>query len=165
MEPYIGEIRMFAGSFAPAGWALCDGQVLQISDNETLFSLLGTRYGGDGSTTFALPDLRGRFAVHASDAASRGGVGGSASVTLTTDHLPPHTHTVLASAAAATSGDPRSGVWAASTAPAFSPDAPARDMAADVVAPAGGGAPVGTLPPHTGLTFIIALAGIFPPQP
>src|ERR671917_2845359 len=96
-QPMVGEIRMFAGNFAPAGWAFCDGQLLPISENETLFTVIGTTYGGDGQETFALPDLRGRLPIHQGNGYSAGDNGGVEEVTLTTQQIPVHTQPLLAS--------------------------------------------------------------------
>src|ERR1700722_12697766 len=95
-QPYVGEIRMFGGNFAPAGWMFCAGQLLPISEYDVLFNLIGTTYGGDGQSTFALPDLRGRLPIHMGSGFVQGQNGGAESVTLTTNQMPTHTHTVLA---------------------------------------------------------------------
>src|SRR5436305_2674029 len=104
--PYVGEIRMFGGTFAPAGWAFCNGEVLPISENETLFNLIGTTYGGDGQSTFALPDLQGRVPLHVGSGFVLGQNGGSESVTLTTQQIPGHNHTANTTAAAGTTNVP-----------------------------------------------------------
>src|ERR671934_1375449 len=98
-QPFIGEIRMFAGNFAPAGWAFCNGQLLAISENDALFNLIGTTYGGDGQSTFALPDLRSRVPIHQGNSHVLGEMGGVETVTLTTNQIPSHTHTAVASSA------------------------------------------------------------------
>jgi microcystin-dependent protein len=168
MEPYLGEIRMFGGIFAPLGWMFCDGTLLPISGNDALFALIGTTYGGDGQSTFALPDLRGRWPVHvdATGGYPLGSTGGAESVTLAPEHLPPHSHTVLASAAAATGTSPAGTVWAATTTPAYLPDVvPTQDMASGTLAPAGSSLPHENRPPYAVLTFIIAVTGTFPQQP
>src|SRR5213594_2082162 len=120
-QPYVGEIRMFAGNFAPAGWMFCEGQLLPISENETLFTLIGTTYGGDGQSTFALPDLRGRVPLHMGQSPSTGTTytigenGGTESVTLTTNQLALHTHPARCSSGGGSpSSDPANGTWAAS---------------------------------------------------
>ena len=100
-QPYVGELRLFAGNFAPAGWMFCDGQLLPISENEALFQLIGTTYGGDGQSTFALPDLRGRIPIHQGNGFIVGESGGTEQVTLTASQLPTHTHSLRASSAAA----------------------------------------------------------------
>jgi microcystin-dependent protein len=102
-NPYVGEIRLFGGNFAPAGWAFCDGSLQSIAENETLFSLIGTTYGGDGEQTFALPDLRGRVPVHVGPGFAQGQAGGSEQVTLSSAHLPAHGHPLLGTSATASS--------------------------------------------------------------
>src|SRR5512132_3955097 len=109
-QPYVGEIRMFAGNFAPAGWAFCEGQLLPISENETLFQLIGTTYGGDGESTFALPDLRGRIPLHQGNGFILAETGGAEEITLTVNQIPAHSHPQLASAGAPQSSNPQSNV-------------------------------------------------------
>src|SRR4249919_2758411 len=104
-QPYVGEIRMFAGNFAPAGWMFCEGQLLPISENETLFNLIGTTYGGDGESTFALPDLRGRIPLHQGNGFILAETGGAETITLTVPQMPPHSHPMLASSDNATSSN------------------------------------------------------------
>lgn len=170
--PYIGEIRMFAGNFAPAGWAFCDGSLVSISENDTLFTLLGTTYGGDGQNTFALPDLRGRSPLHmgrgprSTTTYTLGETGGVETVTLSTQQIPQHTHRPQASVAAATGTSPAGAVWAASTAPAFVPPSvtPSTALAADAVGPAGGSQPHENRHPVLAVSFIIALFGLYPQQ-
>src|SRR5690348_4194011 len=111
---FVGEIRMFAGNFAPAGWMLCNGQLLPIAENETLFQLIGTTYGGDGQSTFALPDLRGRLPLHFGNAYVLAQAGGVETVTLTTPQIPAHTHALMASTSAGTENAPSNNVTAAS---------------------------------------------------
>lgn len=164
MEPYLGEIRLFAGTFAPVGWAACDGRVLRISEYEALYTLLGVRYGGDGTSTFALPDLRGRWAV-GRRGTNLGETGGAETVALTAPQLPVHTHAAYASAAAATRTAP--GVWASVATPAYLPGDPGaagQTMAGDALAPTGFGAPHENLPPFLGMIHIIATDGIYPPR-
>src|SRR5216110_488749 len=120
-QPYVGEIRIFAGNFAPAGWMFCEGQLLPISENEVLFQLIGTTYGGDGQSTFGLPDLRGRLPVHQGSGSTLAETGGAEDVTLTVSQLPGHSHAVLASAATATSTAPANQVVAASAGATVSP--------------------------------------------
>src|SRR5499426_4473401 len=105
-QPYVGEIRIFAGNFAPAGWMFCEGQLLPISENETLFQLIGTTYGGDGESTFALPDLRGRLPMHQGSGFTLAEVAGVETVTLTVQQIPVHSHPMLASADPATTPNP-----------------------------------------------------------
>ncbi len=111
-QPYVGEIRMFAGNFAPAGWMFCEGQLLPISENETLFNLIGTTYGGDGESTFALPDLRGRLPMHFGNGVILAETGGAEEITLTVNQIPAHTHALLATAGAASSTNPNNNVLA-----------------------------------------------------
>lgn len=166
-EPHIGEIRLFAGTFAPRGWAFCDGQQLWIWEYDTLFSLIGTTYGGDGMTQFALPDLRGRVPLHQGQGPERvrrtlGEVGGQEFVTLTPQTLPTHTHTVRASQETATS---RTAVGQAPAALPGSGKAYAVGPAETVLSqasPVGGGQPHENRQPFLALHYIIALEGIYP---
>src|SRR3954447_879232 len=112
-QPYVGEIRMFAGNFAPAGWMFCEGQLLPISENETLFQLLGTTYGGDGQSTFALPDLRGRIPLHQGNGFILAETGGAEEITLTVNQIPAHNHPMLASADQTSVPNPQNNVLAA----------------------------------------------------
>ncbi len=171
-DPFLGEIRMFGGNFAPRGWAFCNGQILPISQNTALFALLGTTYGGDGQTTFALPDLQGAAPLHAGEGpglSSRplGERGGQQAVSLTTANLPAHTHAVAGEDGYGTNAAAANGVWARSAgvrgmaAYASEPGTP-RVMNAGAVAASGGGQPHNNMPPYLALTFIIALQGIFP---
>jgi microcystin-dependent protein len=170
-DPYVGEVRMFAGNFAPDQWALCDGQLLSIAEYDTLFVLIGTTYGGDGQTTFAVPDLRGRIPVHAGQGAGLtnrvlGQQGGAESVTLTAAQMPGHTHAMLASrdvANAAYSG--ANGVPAAAAGTAvYGPVTVAGPMTANTIGPAGGSQAHDNVGPFLCVNFIIALYGIFPSQ-
>jgi microcystin-dependent protein len=163
-QPFVGEIRVFGGSFAPQGWAFCDGQLLAINDNQVLFTLLGTTYGGNGTTTFALPDLRGRIPLHAGGGLVLGQSGGAEQVTLTTAQLPAHSHAMQATAVDGTSADPTNNVWAESDARTFSTAAPDTSMNASSLASTGGGQPHNNLMPFVGVSFIISLFGIFPSQ-
>ncbi len=168
-QPYVGEIRIFAGNFAPAGWMLCEGQLLPISENETLFTLLGTTYGGDGQSTFGLPDLRGRLPVHQGTLAGQtftiGQAAGVESVTLTAQQIPVHTHPLNAStnnaAATAASGNLLAQTPSYTPYGAFSPISP---LNAAAVGTAGGSQPHDNLQPYLCLNFIISLFGIFPTQ-
>ena len=112
-SPFIGEIRIFAGNFAPSGWAFCEGSLIPISENDALFNLIGTTYGGDGQSTFALPDLRGRLPVHVGPGFAIGQAGGVETVTLTTSQIPVHTHPFLASANGASTASPGGSLAAA----------------------------------------------------
>ncbi|HZG13948.1 MAG TPA: tail fiber protein [Candidatus Bathyarchaeia archaeon] len=168
MESYLGEIRMFAGNYAPEGWALCNGQILSIAENEPLFILLGTTYGGDGETTFALPDLRGRIPIHlgvnpkTGTNYSLGQMGGTETVTLTTDQLPVHTHVPLA-ASVGTAVSPGGAYWAGNLS-IYSTDAPDGQMDAALIGSTGGGQPHDNMMPYATVNFIISLYGIFPSQ-
>lgn len=162
---FVGEIRLFGGTFAPNGWATCDGQLLPISENDVLFNLIGTTYGGDGQTTFALPDLRGRVPVHKGQQHAIGQSGGSESVTLTVTQLPAHTHPLQASTAVAAASDPSGQVPAATaeaTTFAYGTDAPATTLHPGTVAPAGGSQPHENMQPFLAVQFIISLYGIYP---
>jgi microcystin-dependent protein len=161
-EPFLGEIRFFSFNFPPKGWALCAGQLLPINQNQALFSLLGTTYGGDGRTTFALPDLRDRAPAHMGDGFVMGERGGETTHTLTQSEMPAHTH-VLASRAAASSPSPANGLPAPSTQPAYG-STPNVSMAPAMVANVGGSQPHPNMPPYLVLEFGIALEGIFPSQ-
>ena len=165
--PYIGEIRMFAGNFAPNGWAFCDGSVLPISENDTLFNLLGTTYGGDGETWFALPDLRGRVPIHQSASHPLAEQGGTETVTLTTQHLPAHSHEVPATTQRAAPAHAQSGTGVFASTGATPLYAAAGggsqvQLANDVLVPTGGSQPHNNMAPYLGINFIISLYGIFP---
>jgi microcystin-dependent protein len=169
-DPFVGEIRMFAGNFAPRGWAFCDGQLLAISQNDALFSLLGTTYGGDGRTTFGLPDLRGRVPIHAGQGPGLsdrrlGQQAGSESVTLTETTLPPHDHPLLASTASADAADPGGRVTAAVTDQNLYGDGLLSEtLNPGAVTPAGAAEPQphDNVMPYLCVHFIIALFGIYP---
>jgi microcystin-dependent protein len=164
MDPFLGEIRMFGGNFAPQGWATCDGQILSIAQNTALFSLLGTTYGGNGQTTFALPDLRGRLPVHIGGGLTMGQAGGSETVILTTTNLPAHTHATNA-ASAATTLSPAGQYWAADPGENVAPYAAAPDgrvMSGTAIGAQGGSQPHENMQPFLAVTFIIALEGIYP---
>lgn len=169
---FLGEIKIFAGNFAPVGWAFCDGSLLPISQNAALFSLLGTTYGGNGTTTFALPDLRGRFPMNFGTGANLtpralGDLGGQETVTLTAAQMPVHTHAALAGAdsTVATTDKPQSALPGrnASATPSYGKTAnAAMASSAIVLAPAGGGQAHPNIPPFVCVNYIIALQGIFP---
>lgn len=163
-QPYVGEIRMFAGNFAPAGWMLCQGQLLAISEYETLFNLIGTIYGGDGQSTFALPDLRSRVPVHQGPGFTIGQMAGEESVTLTTQQIPSHSHVPLAFNGTGNQTGPGGGVWAASSLNQFTDTAPSTPMSPQLVGLAGGSQPHDNMLPFLALNFIISLFGIFPSQ-
>ncbi len=161
-QPYVGEIRMFAGNFAPAGWMFCEGQLLPISENETLFQLIGTTYGGDGESTFALPDLRGRLPVHQGSGFILAETGGAEEVTLTVPQIPAHSHPWLASEAAATSVTPLGNVPAEASKRFYVVPSSVSAMATQCVGPTGGSQPHTNFQPYLCVDFIISLFGIFP---
>ena len=163
-NPYVGEIRLFAGNFAPQGWLFCDGSVLPISEFDTLFNLIGTTYGGDGQTTFNVPDLRGRVPVHRSNNFVIGQTGGSENVTLTQAPMPAHTHALRASSSTATAGSPGGNVLAATVANAYDPNPATAPMAASAITAQGGSQPHDNMAPFNTLSYIISLFGIFPSQ-
>jgi len=164
--PYVGEIRMFAGTFAPAGWMFCAGQLLPIVENETLFNLIGTTYGGDGQTTFALPDLQGRIPLHQGAGFTLAETGGVEEVTLTVSQIPSHNHSLMASANQASTTAPGPAVLPA-TAPLatitpYGTDNPPVVMNAQAIGPVGGSQPHTNMQPYLCIDFIISLFGIFP---
>jgi microcystin-dependent protein len=167
-DPYIGEIRMFGGSFAPAGWAFCNGQTLPISENDALFTLIGTTYGGDGQETFGLPNLQGRLPVHQGNGLTIGEAAGVESVTLTTQQMPTHNHTMLGSTAGASSSDPTNAVPASLpqqvNRTAYGTDPPPTSLDPTSLTPDGGSQPHDNMMPYLAISFIISLFGIFPPQ-
>ena len=168
-EPFIGEIRMFTGNFAPRGWALCDGQTLDIASNAALFSIMGTRYGGNGETNFRLPDLRGRVALH-----SGRGVGlterrlgdmlGAETVALSESQMPSHNHEVRVSPHKADSSDPTGRILASSEIRQYAkaPQGSTQTMEHTTVSTEGAGMPHDNMPPATVVNYIIALVGVFP---
>ena len=169
-QPFVGEIRMFGGSFAPAGWAFCQGQSLAISQNETLFNLIGTTYGGDGQSTFDLPDLSGRCPIHMGTfngvTFTEGETAGVETVTLTTQQIPSHNHAFLASTTNATDAAAGQNVVPANSAQVkiYSISPPSATMNASSLQPIGGSQPHENMMPFLVITYIIALFGIFPSQ-
>ena len=162
-QPYVGEIRIFAGNFAPAGWMFCDGQLLSISENETLFQLIGTTYGGDGQNTFALPDLQGRLPLHQGNGFVLAQSGGVETVTLQTQQIPAHAHAMVASTAPGTQNSPSNSVTASSSSILlYIQDVTDSDLAASAVSPIGGSQPHDNFQPYLCVNFIISLFGIFP---
>jgi len=167
--PYIGEIRMVGFSFAPVDWAFCNGALMSISANSTLFNLIGTTYGGDGVNTFALPNLQSRVPIHMGT--SRAGIpyvigqmAGEEQVTLTTSQIPAHNHTAQADSNSGTQTSPSNNVWAASSALPYSATAPTVAMAVPAVQNTGGNQPHDNMLPYLAINFIIALYGIYPSQ-
>jgi microcystin-dependent protein len=162
-QPYVGEIRMFGGNFAPVGWMFCEGQLLPISENDTLFVLIGTTYGGDGESTFALPDLRGRLPLHQGNNFIVGETGGVEEVTLATTQIPAHTHALLGSLNVADQSSASANVLARVTGTdIYSADSPFGNMSAQAIAPVGGSQPHTNFQPYLCVNFIISLFGLYP---
>jgi microcystin-dependent protein len=162
-QPYVGEIRMFAGNFAPAGWMFCEGQLLPISENETLFNLIGTTYGGDGQSTFALPDLQGRLPMHFGNGFILAETGGAEEITLTVQQIPSHTHPMLATAEIGALNVPAGNIFAQCAAvKAYTAAAPNSPLSPNAVTPTGGSQPHTNFQPYLCVDFIISLFGIFP---
>jgi microcystin-dependent protein len=173
MDPFVAEIRIFPFNFAPKGWALCDGQLLPISQNTALFSLLGTTYGGDGKSTFALPNLQGCAPMHPGQGPGLslydlGESSGSETVTLLQSELPAHQHNMMAEAAPANTKAPTSGVSALGRSAGgnayLPPDGNVAPMAANMIAPVGSSQPHNNMMPYLTLYFNIALQGVYPPR-
>ena len=165
-QPYLAEIKIFAGNFPPRGWAFCDGTLLPINANQSLYSLLGTTYGGDGRTTFALPDLRGRIAMHAGEGPGLsnhplGQKSGDYQVTMTTATMPAHNHGIPVSANAGDSDDP-DGLHMAATSEAAYVGGNATGQYGSTTTNTGGGTPFNNIQPYLALNYIIALQGLFP---
>jgi microcystin-dependent protein len=170
MNPFLGQILMVAFNFAPIGWALCNGQLMAINQNQALFSLLGTTYGGDGRTNFALPNLQGRVPVHMGSNGSGnyvlGQMGGAESVALSINNLPSHNHTANCSTTLGPVADPARCFWAQANTggvatPSYAGTATA-SMAATAIGNTGAGLPISVVDPYLCMNFIIALQGIFP---
>lgn len=162
-QPYVGEIRIFAGNFAPAGWMFCEGQLLPISENETLFNLIGTTYGGDGQSTFALPDLRGRLPMHQGNGFTLAETGGAEEITLTINQIPAHSHPLLGSLGNGSQSSPAGAVLASSTLiKAYAAETADATMAANSISTVGGSQPHTNFQPYLCVDFIISLFGIFP---
>jgi microcystin-dependent protein len=153
---------MFAGNFAPAGWMFCEGQLLPISENETLFQLIGTTYGGDGESTFALPDLRGRLPIHQGNGFILAETGGAEEITLTVSQIPAHSHPMLASGDIPTGSDPTGNVTGQAAAKFYRAGSPGIALTPTAVAPVGGSQPHTNFQPYLCVDFIISLFGIFP---
>ena len=171
MQPYVGEIRMFAGNFAPNGWMTCEGQVLPISENEVLFQLIGTTYGGDGESTFALPNLASRVPIHMGTGPDGttyqiGETGGVEQVTLSVQQIPNHNHAFLASADNGSAASPDNAVPGKGTAVTIFRPGPAAavQLAAGSLAPVGGSQPHENMQPYIVINYIISLFGVFPSQ-
>ena len=172
MDPFVAEIRIFPFNFAPKGWAFCDGQILPLSQNTALFSLLGTTYGGDGKSNFALPNMQGNAPMHPGQGPGLslhdlGETGGSDTVTLLESEIPSHSHTLMCLPAVADSQSPAGGTIARVTGaqPYLAPaGAPLVAMNSNAVTPAGGDQPHNNLQPYLTLNFCIALQGVYPPR-
>lgn len=166
--PYIGEIRMFAGNFPPVGWEFCEGQLIPISENDALFTLIGTTYGGDGQNTFALPDLRGRLPVHQGNGNVLGEMFGVETVTLTIAQMPAHTHPLTGNSdsnpgnVTATSVDPGSNVMGKTSRPIYSSATATAAMAQQAISIVGGSQSHTNMQPYLCINFIISLYGIYP---
>jgi len=163
-EPFVGEIRLFSFGVIPRGWLPCQGQILPIQTNQALFALLGAQYGGNGSTTFALPDLRGRVPLNTSPGYPLGAAAGEAAHTLTFNEMPMHTHSVSASGEPATLVPPAGNVWPQIPS-TYSATAPDVQMGAAAVSVAGGSQAHNNMQPYLTINFCIATAGIFPSRP
>jgi microcystin-dependent protein len=171
VDPYIGEVRIFAGNYPPAGWADCDGSLLPIADNDALFNLVGTTYGGDGQTTFGLPDLQGRVPVHQGQGPGitqnyvMGEQGGAEEVTLVTQQLPVHTHALLASTDAGTNANAQGNALAASpSVQLYTQDVASVQLSSNALTQNGGSVAHENRMPVIAIRYIIALEGIYPPQ-
>jgi microcystin-dependent protein len=170
-EPFIGEIRMFGGNFAPASWAMCQGQLMAIAQNDALFTLIGTTYGGDGQETFGIPDLQGRVPIHAGQGPGitqnyvLGEKAGVEAVTLTTQQTPIHNHAFSVQSAFGTQNSPANNFMAAPlTGKAYYATTGDKNMANNILSPAGGSQPHENLQPYLTISFIISLFGVFPTQ-
>jgi microcystin-dependent protein len=167
-QPFLGQILIVGFNFAPEGWAFCDGSLLPLSENTALFSLLGTTYGGNGTTTFALPDLRGRVPIGSGQGPGLsdyelGALGGQEVVTLTIAQMPAHTHPLLGQSAVGTTANPTGGVWGAqSRLDVYSSATPDSPMGGQAVSSSGGGLPYSSRSPYLTINYIIALAGVYP---
>jgi microcystin-dependent protein len=164
-QPYVGEIRIFAGNFAPVGWMFCEGQLLPISEYETLFNLIGTTYGGDGQSTFGLPDLRGRIPLHQGNGFTLAQTGGAETVTLTVSQIPSHSHPLLATSNMGNQTSPTNNVLAQSSVTSlYIEDTPTANLSPLAIASTGGSQPHNNFQPYLCVDFIISLFGIFPSQ-
>jgi microcystin-dependent protein len=162
-DQYVGEIRIFGGNYAPQGWALCNGQLLSISDYAALFSLIGNTYGGDGQTTFAVPNLSGRAVVHNGSGYTLGQAGGTETVTLTVTQLPAHSHPVRAAEASGDNASPAGNLWAVNGTTAFASDTSgAVAMNPQAITATGGSQPHDNMMPYLAVNYIIALEGNYP---
>ena len=166
MTPYVGEIRMFAGNFAPVGWEFCAGQLLPISENEVLCQLIGTTYGGDGENTFALPDLRSRVPVHQGAGFNLAQTGGEEQVTLTVQQIPVHSHPLAATTTSGSNASPAGSILAQTGGGVqlYYEGQSTDPMNNQAISPVGGSQPHTNLQPYLCVNFIISLFGVFPTQ-
>ena len=164
--PFIGEIRMFGGNFAPAGWAFCNGALLPISENDALFNLIGTTYGGDGQSTFALPNLQSRVPIHVGPGFALGQSGGTESVTLTTSQIPAHSHVPQAFSDVGNQDKPTGGFWASHSPATVYEQTTTPPVAMDpaAIGATGGSQPHDNMLPFLCINFILSLFGVFPSQ-
>jgi len=162
--PFVGEIRMFAGNFAPAGWNFCDGSLIAISENDTLYNLIGTTYGGDGQSTFAVPDLRGRLPLHQGNGFALGQNGGVEEVTLTVPQLAAHSHPLLATSGSASTTNPSGALLGKPSKNMYRPGPGANPMNSQSSGATGGSQPHSNFQPYLCINFIISLYGIYPQQ-
>lgn len=169
MEQYLGEIRMFAGNFAPEGWLFCNGQIMSISNNRALYTLIGTAYGGDGKTTFALPNMQGRLPLHQGKNPitgtnfAIGSIGGAETVTLMAEQMPQHTHMVACSSEPGESAGPENAFWAKKNVQ-YASSNPTGAMNAKAITHTGGGRPHDNMMPFLAVSFIIATQGEYVPK-
>ena len=169
-QPFIGEIRMFAGNFAPVGWSFCNGAIIPIDQNDALFNLIGTTYGGDGQTTFALPNLQSRVPIHVGPGFALGQSGGTETVTLTVSQIPAHSHVPTCNASQGTSttpafnANPPGGIWAFAANNPYTDGSPAASMDPAAVGSSGGSQPHDNMIPFLVINFILSLFGVFPSQ-
>jgi microcystin-dependent protein len=164
-NPFLGEIRMFGGNFAPQGWAFCNGALMAIDQNDTLFQLIGTTYGGDGQSTFALPNLQSRVPIHQGPGFTIGQLSGVETVTLNVNQIPAHSHVPQAQSIAGAQTSPSNAIWAVSAVPAYSTQSPGpAAMNAAVLGQAGGSQPHDNMMPFLSINFILSLFGVYPSQ-
>lgn len=161
-EPYLGEIKIISWNFAPKGWAFCNGQLLAINQNQALFSILGTTYGGNGQTTFGLPNLQGRVPMHMGNGFTEGQVGGEENHTLTTSEMPAHNHFPNCVSTTGNQAVPTNNLWASNSTSPYSDQPPNSAMNPANITSVGGSQPHTNMSPYLTLNFIIALVGIFP---